>query len=673
MIISYLDQMAKEGGWPKAEDDMDVSLFEFDQFKMDDEGKPKTLLWRPAGEIRVPREWIPYNDSDDTSTEMIRSWQNMYCQAAPLTSGQNGILGGNYLFKDGGTTLGGMAKAAAYLMFSAGFLDWLAKYNSEWAVKLRAHVEIFDTLCEPNTKKLPNNWYKTLDKELARKKMVLPVVGRMPDNILIVLGIQVPHDYEHAQGYGLVNLDVSSQLTRMMRLPSREATRTKLTAELHASKGNGRNIFLQEVKKPELLPDDEYSRLLGPIYVEPRDMMMESWTHCVRYPVQVAPLPDGSELLFFPTESAPYTIVQQIVEAERGKREMFMARKEQQDWAMTDADERLSLLPGALLPTPRKACAMLTVVEEGNQSKRVILEHFPVLPLQYWQLVEEEFRKQHLYSQITIFTRAARAGREEKGRSDTASVFALWTDVFRRTLGRHFISILPFWNSFQRYAVAFSTDKLIGLGKEKYGKANNYLSLLRALRRLQHLIGMARETDAVNKSKFYSELEQVETANLIIYGVIDPMNTELPTTAEPYIGETYQLLYDWQKQKIDEFVRRAWQGAPSEQFASFTRGTLVGMLLHEMDYALEQEGRSFSPTLGRHPCTLRGEALLKPFAKGTGLLQNINKSKRFNMRMLPFINSVIRESRTDAFNNGLIMGLAYIPEKSLKKDEEQEQ
>lgn len=102
-----------------------------------------------------------------------------------------------------------------------------------------------------------------------------------------------------------------------------------------------------------------------------------------------------------------------------------MAKKAAETWAITDADEKLTLVPGALLPAPRKAIAMLTAVEKGQKNKRVLLEHFPVLPLQYWQLVEEEFRKQHLYSQITSFTRAARAWDARKKASRTRPAYLL--------------------------------------------------------------------------------------------------------------------------------------------------------------------------------------------------------------------------------------------------------
>ena len=673
MIINYLDQMAKEGGWESASAKVDVSLYEFDDFKVDDKGQPKKVLWKSAGAVHIPRHWIPYDDSSDGSKTMIGSWQKMYAQGEDsFASAQTGILTGDSLFSNRVATFGGMAKAATYLMFSPAFIHWMETRNPTFANELRRKAQVFDVLCTGKTRKMPTNWTQSLSKELPNE-MMLPVVGRLPDDRMIVLGINVPDEELNDDPIASISLNTSTELARLMRTAPKKDGPEIITDELHAGSGMGRNLLGCNIKL-DRESDDEVIRLLGPRYQEDRSAVLEAWSHRVSYRVRVAPLPDRSELLFFPTDSAPYETIQRVVESETIKMRMFMEKKAADEWKLTDTEEQLTLKPGAMLPQPRKAAVALTGVEEGQKNKRVVLEHFPVIPLQYWRLLEAEFRNQHLYSQITNFSRAARAGREKRSRKDPPSVYQLWTDVFTSALARRFISILPFWRSFQRYSSAFSADELIGTGSEKFGKALNYLSLLRSMRRLQHLIGTAREIEVIDKIQLYAEQEEIENSSLIKYGVVNVMNTEKPSTAESLLGETYELLQPWQQNKINEFMRRAWQGTPSDQFATFIRGALTGILLQELNYALNQEGRSFSPTMGRHPSTLRGEALIKPFTKGVGLLQNMNATKRFNTRMLPFIHSVAPESRMHAFNNGLIMGLAFIPKtkKEASKDSEQQ-
>jgi len=84
------------------------------------------------------------------------------------------------------------------------------------------------------------------------------------------------------------------------------------------------------------------------------------------------------------------------------------------------------------------------------------------------------------------------------------------------------------------------------------------------------------------------------------------------------------------------------------------------MLLSELAWMLQQEGRRFEATQGRHPTTLRGDIIPAVFAKGIGLLQNLGVAQKFNTRLAPFITQSVPESRTDAFNNGLIMGMVYL-------------
>ena len=43
---------------------------------------------------------------------------------------------------------------------------------------------------------------------------------------------------------------------------------------------------------------------------------------------------------------------------------------------------------------------------------------------------------------------------------------------------------------------------------------------------------------------------------------------------------------------------------------------------------------------------------------------NLEKEQLFNCRLLPFLRSLLPESRRDAFNSGLICGMVYYEKKS---------
>ena len=143
-----------------------------------------------------------------------------------------------------------------------------------------------------------------------------------------------------------------------------------------------------------------------------------------------------------------------------------------------------------------------------------------------------------------------------------------------------------------------------------------------------------------------------------------------PPTVQSLLGEANELLRDKERIKFENFLRLAWSGVPEEDFAVFARGALTGMLLHDLCWMVQQQGRSFSATQGRHPSRLRGEELFRVFEKGIGLLMNLDKEQLFNCRLLPFLKSLGPESRRDAFNSGLICGMVYFEKKNDNKQEE---
>ena len=226
------------------------------------------------------------------------------------------------------------------------------------------------------------------------------------------------------------------------------------------------------------------------------------------------------------------------------------------------------------------------------------------------------------------------------------------------------ISAREVFANFQRFARSQCGEALI----DKLG-ARRYFRVIGKLLRLQHLIMTAREEPAkLLTNEFQQELVRIEQFNLISRGVFGPMSTTVPSGAE-LIGEAYGLLRDKQKSKLDNFIRQAWAGVPDSEFPIFVRGALAGMLLNELCWSVQQEGRRFSATQGRHPSRLRGRELQNVFNKGIGLLMNLDKEQLFNCRLLPFLKSLEPESRRDSFNSGLISGMTYFEKKSDDNNE----
>ena len=214
--------------------------------------------------------------------------------------------------------------------------------------------------------------------------------------------------------------------------------------------------------------------------------------------------------------------------------------------------------------------------------------------------------------------------------------------------------------NFQRFCRNQSGKQLIDdLG------ACSYFRVVGKLLRLQHLIAVARtDPDRLRENEFQMELARIENFEGITTGVFGMKSSIHPPTLQSLLGEAHELLREKEKTKFENFLRMAWSGVPEEDFAPFARGALTGMLLHDLCWTVQQQGRSFSATQGRQPSRLRGEELFRVFEKGIGLLMNLEKEQLFNCRLLPFLRSLQPESRRDAFNSGLICGMVYYEKKS---------
>jgi len=671
MLLKYLDEAASMIGGGMEEEERQVTLLELTG--IEDGGSNPVAVWAERADVDVPSTLLFYDDTDDGSNAMLGSWQQFYLKGASLADKERApVLGGSGMMKGGRPKWSGMAKAAAYLRYSGGFLSWLETVDPRVAEVLRREREQFPRLfVNPERGKMHTKWRR--EPKVPREAWVLPVVCVLSGGRMLVLGFS-PLGYEEIDEDVRADLEEegialreSLELAGFFRLPPR-SSRQIVAGELHAGSGMGRNAF-GFTDRPANLTVSEYTRLLGPLLQHEGSQVLRAWNERLRYRVRLAPNPEASEMIFHPEQGMAYETLAQIIRYEEDKQKQYRAarrqasRKRSRD-LFADADASPPILAEApnYIPHVHRATVLL-INMEGSQKKKVnVLGVFPSVYVAYWEFLNTEFLETRLEAALVGFFRAAVTGRERaSGREHAPSIYNVWTHMFTAALQRRFISARPLWNSFQRYCKAFSSDELIGAASGR--RAAAYLDILGKLRRLQHIIGVWRD-GLPDIDELTPQLPLVEQARLVQYGVMEAMNRNMPGSAREYLGdELYDLLRPAQQRKIDEFVRQAWQGAPEPTFPAFVRGALVGMLLRELAWVLEQEGRRFEPTQGRHPATLRGPILPAVFAKGVGLLMNVQAEHKFNCRLLPFIEGCAAESRTDAFNNGLIMGLAYIPPK----------
>ncbi len=647
MLLKRIDETISQGLY-----DLEGGPAETETYVAEPSMGEGIIQWEIVAEGAVPREALHYDDTPDGSTKFNGSWRDFYASGAsfgerPLYSGSSTFFGG------GKPNFGGIAKAAVYLRYSAGFLRWLETFDPATAARLREEIPAFEAMMEnAKTKKLPAVWHKF---KAPRDRWPLAALCRLNNGKLLVHWLRKDGgDPEALEALG-IDVEHSREIMRFL-VPPEVAELELVAEEFQSGSGLGRNAFGKEYKLAEIR-HTEYHRLLGVIPESAISAIRDLWANKLEYRVKAAPSPDTSSLLFLPEGDCPYSELKEIIDAENNKKKLYFEEKKKKKTTEKQEDSEAPMLhPPEILPTPYSATVFLTNLEGSTKKKRIVQQIFPEVSLEYLQILNTELLNSHLQYALVGYMKRALTGQD----GDTPSVYRTWTRIFTLALQKQLISGRDVFLNFQRFARNQSGEELIdGRG------ARVYFQVISKLLRLQHLIAVARTDPAhLRSNEFQKELSEIENFNGIKTGVFGMKSSTNPPPAESLLGEAYGLLREKEKSRFENFLRLAWSGVPEEDFPAFARGALTGILLNELCWIVQQEGRSFSATQGRHPSRLRGEELFRVFEKGVGLLMNLNKEQLFNCRLLPFLKSLGPESRRDAFNSGLICGMVYYEKKS---------
>lgn len=649
MLLKRIDETLTQGLY-----DLDGGPAEVEVYLAEPSIGEGIVNWEVVREGVVARELLHYNDAADGSGEYNRSGQKFYAASVPF--GKRPLYNGSvFCFADNWPCFGGVAKAGIYLRYSKGFIDWLATFDSSAAAKLCEEIPLFEALMvKKDTKKLPTVWHRF---KVLPQKWPLIVICQLSDGRFLVHWLN--KDAKEASPLEALGIDVahSRELMKFFTTPV-TAEFEQIAEEFQTGSGLGRNAFGKEYKL-DAIRRSEYLRLMGVAPESARADVLDLWSKKLQYRRKVAPSPDTSTLIFLPEGELTYSELKEFIDKENEKKNLYFEAKKSAGKSKEEREELKALRP-EIIPTPYSATVFLTNLEGSTKKKRIIQQIFPDVSLEYLQVLNAELLQSNLENTVVDYMKSALTGQT----GDTPSVYRYWTEVFTKALQRQPISAREVFANFQRFAKSQSGEALI----DKLG-ARRYFRVIGKLLRLQHLIVTAREEPAkLLTNEFQQELVRIEQFNLISRGVFGPMSTTVPSEAE-LIGEAYGLLRDKQKSKLDNFIRQAWAGVPDSEFAIFVRGALAGMLLNELCWSVQQEGRRFSATQGRHPSRLRGRELQNVFNKGIGLLMNLDKEQLFNCRLLPFLKSLEPESRRDSFNSGLISGMTYFEKKSDDNNE----
>ncbi|MCM8536725.1 MAG: hypothetical protein NE334_12375 [Lentisphaeraceae bacterium] len=642
MIIKHMDHIAQNGQFDlDLNTDVNVYLAEIKGFTKD-----KGLAeWEIVGEEEVSPNLLHYDDTADGSNALNGSWREFF--ASEVEFGEKPLYSGSAIFfKDGLPNFRGVAKAVIYLRYSVGFLNWLKSFDLEAAQKIEAEKGFFEKLIEnPKTKKLIGVWDKF---KAPRGQWPLPVICTLTDSTKLIFGLKNSDeaDWEDLEEKS-VNITRSLEVMSFFEKPQVNG-REVVSEVFQMGGGLGRNAFGKSYKL-DIIPDSEYVRLMGTIPEAYRTDLLSIWANKVSYRIKVSPNPDSSELIYMPEGDLEYSELKSFNDAIQNRKTRYFETRKDRSKSNEDVEgiltEKLNLVP---IPQSDKVTLYLVNTEGAQKKKIIIQEVFPSVSLEYLELIDSTLLSDNTQNIVVNYLKKALTAQDR----DTPSVYHYWTKVFTSLLQKKYISANEIFYSFQRYCKAFRGDELI----EK-GKAREYFKVINSLKRLQQLIHVGRSISQ-NYGSLRQGLMNLDQNSKQIKGVF-LMSETMPDINE-LVGEVYENLWDKQQEKLKAFIKLSWSGVPSEDFPLFVRGGLVGILLNELTWTVKNEGRSFSVTQGRHPSTLRGTDIQRVVEKGIGLLIGLDKQHRFNGKAALFIQACIKESRKDAFNSGLIMGLVFI-------------
>lgn len=670
MLLKRIDELIVNGLFDITSQDEDVEVY---LTKPILDREKQIFCWEKVDEGPVKRSILHYDDTNDASNALVRSFQNFYASEKEFADGKI-YNGSSNLFKDGLPTFGGTAKAAVYLRYSTGFINFLKEFDVKTATALKNERTDFETFLRSNlpegkenkTKKMPGTWLeKPKDVE---NKWILPTICKLSTGKYIVPFLEPgaeTDDYEDLADLG-VDIDHSLKLASFFTSPAVKEQEV-IDDLFQMGEGLGRNPFSFNLKNIHY-SDSEYLRLMGILPQSSRSQILALWKNrsSIEYRLPFYPYPESSSLIFIPEGTLKFSQLANFIKAENLRRDLFFeAQRAKKNKIAAEEVESLKIHQAALVPVHSQSTIFM-VNTEGTQKKKLIIQRvISSVELDYFTRLNELLRASNLQNACCQYDGIAITG---DASSKTPSIYRYWTEIFTNALQKQYISCWDVYSKFQQFAKGQPGKELI-----ENRKANNYFILIGKLLQLQHLIGTAREKpEHLAEESFIKELESIakfeRTPEKGVFGMKNP----LPVQPEVLIGETnYECLRDWEKTKFEKFLKRAMSGVPGYDFPIFARGALIGILLQELCYAIEAEGRKYSVTQGRQMTRLRGSELTAIFTKGVEILLNLKRQQRFNCQMLGFIKSEESESFRNSFNNGLIMGMTFFDKEETNNQQDE--
>ena len=327
MLLKRIDEIIVNGLYDMVSQSDDVNVYLAEPI-LDTE--KQIFHWKKVDENKVNRSVLHYDDTNDGSNNFLQSFQKFY--ASEKDFGECKIYNGSHnIFEYGLPKFGGSAKAAVYLRYSAGFINFLKTFDLETAAKLENERLDFESFLmhglpegkTNKTKLMPPAWFDK-PNNIRKDNWVLTAICKLSNGKYIVPFLEAganSDDYEDLDDLGI---DVKHSLA-LNPFFTRPAVKEQEVIDdlFQMRKGLGRNPFGRLLEENN--PDSEYLRLMGTIPQSTRTQILELWKNrsSIEYRLPFYPNPEASSLIFLPEAGLKFSLLASFINSENRRNKLF--------------------------------------------------------------------------------------------------------------------------------------------------------------------------------------------------------------------------------------------------------------------------------------------------------------------------------------------------------------
>lgn len=480
--------------------------------------------------------------------------------------------------------------------------------------------------------------------------VILPVLGRTPDGLL-VLGLKVDSENETEEQSQLQavmgdEVDVRRSVEITAKLAGEGKTSNLLDTRLHSGEGTGRVPFGKEASKPS---HTEVARVYGVQSGVSPEESLRNFADIPRLRVRVGSIPDSSFLYFCADNHESKRHIAKVLEEDRQKR---LAAKEKKKTKSEDGIEKKSPPPN-ILPALRRtttATVILCAEESGNKTKVCTRDIYPRLPVKYFAAVNDACLAGRWEWALHSFEKTAVAG--PNSTVSGASTYRLWTTLFTNLLHRRETASETMFLTLPLFLDKMPQDEI-----QKPHNAKKWEEICAILSAANALVRWERGEDFYKDAPFHEDTNPTTMKNTAdIAEALELLNQEV---AEGRVSS--------ERGTIESTLAPLAEHMATKDYEDYALGMVFGKLFNRARWRLKACGRDYTIGRGAKFTRLRSDHLLREAHQMIDLFSGTREGKGnpnlFPQGFLPLLQRYLIRSEKNAFNAGLIAGLATYEEK----------